>query len=505
MAIYQRPGVYVEETLNPIAPVVTAESVAVAAFIGASDQGPIEPTVVNSWSQYKNLFGGWNRNNGNTNFLPLAVWMFFQNGGSMAYVQRVLSDFSLTPAHTTLNDDAVSPAASLTVSAISPGSWGNSVSISISDAYDANRGVGDPDMVYDIAVYSGGVTAAYSVERYSAVSNVSTNDRFVEHVVNSSSGYITVTALTENHPAATGTTPVTLSSGTDGEPVTESMISGEVSKFDSVRNSLILNAAGVYTPAYVNELISYAEGRADVFVVVDTGPGTPDDQISLASSYTPSSHAAVYYPSLVVNDPTNPTRGTTATISAAGAVLGLYAATDISRGVFKSPAGQSARIAGAVSIASLSNAELDALNVAAAPVNAIRYIPGSGIVVMGARTLKGGYADRYISVRRTLIYLRKALSDLTEFAVFEPNDSRLWRDLTDICSKFLTSFWQSGGLRGDEPEQAFFVKCDEDINTLSSIDAGEVNIEIGVALQRPAEYVIIKIGQFEGGTTVTVA
>jgi phage tail sheath protein FI len=100
--------------------------------------------------------------------------------------------------------------------------------------------------------------------------------------------------------------------------------------------------------------------------------------------------------------------------------------------------------------------------------------------------------------------LRKALTDLTEFAVFEPNDQRLWRQLTGVTSGFLTEFWNQGGLRGDTPEQAYFVKCDDETNTLASIDNGEVRLEIGVALQRPAEFVIIKIGQFDGGTTVTV-
>jgi phage tail sheath protein FI len=124
---------------------------------------------------------------------------------------------------------------------------------------------------------------------------------------------------------------------------------------------------------------------------------------------------------------------------------------------------------------------------------------------MGAKTLKPGYVDKYIPVRRTLIYLSKSLSDLTKFAVFEPNDSRLWRQITNTCASFLTQFWGQGGLAGSSPDVAFFVKCDATTNSQTSIDNGEVNIEIGVALQRPAEFVIIKIGQYDGGTTVTTA
>ena len=160
---------------------------------------------------------------------------------------------------------------------------------------------------------------------------------------------------------------------------------------------------------------------------------------------------------------------------------------------------------GAVSVATLSNADLDLLNSASAPVNAIKFVSGSGIVVMGARTLKTGYADRYVSVRRSLIYLEKALTDLTQFAIFEPNDAKLWRRLNAVVNSFLTNFWSQGGLSGDTPNQAFFVKVDSENNTSATIDNGEVHIEVGVALQRPAEFVVIKIGQYDGGTTVTVA
>ena len=173
--------------------------------------------------------------------------------------------------------------------------------------------------------------------------------------------------------------------------------------------------------------------------------------------------------------------------------------------MFKAPAGLQARLAGATSVASLTNAELDSLNSNAAAVNAIKFVSGSGIVVMGARTLKGGYIDKYVPVRRTLIYLRKALTDLTEFAIFEPNDPALWRRIDSTVSSFLTNFWSQGGLRGDTPAQAFFVKVDSTNNPQASIDNGEVHLEVGVALQRPAEFVIIKIGQFDGGSTVTVA
>jgi phage tail sheath protein FI len=124
---------------------------------------------------------------------------------------------------------------------------------------------------------------------------------------------------------------------------------------------------------------------------------------------------------------------------------------------------------------------------------------------MGARTLQAGYASMYVPVRRTLIYLEKALVDLTQFAIFEPNDTVLYRSITATVNAFLTNFWSQGGLSGATPGQAFFVLCDSTNNTLATVEAGQVNIQVGVALQRPAEFVVINIGQFDGGTTVTVA
>lgn len=510
MSEYERPGVYVEETLNPIPPVVGAESTAVAAFIGASDRGPVQPVLVTSWSQYVNLYGGWNTRNGHTNELPLAVWMFFQNGGSSAYIQRAMTSYDpdvAVKSYNTFSDSGVSPLPRLTVQARNAGTWGNDIRIGISASTVANS--------YDLVVYYGGATRAYSVERFSAVSNNPSSKRYAPNVINGASRYIYVTVTNPSvNPAAT-VTPVALTSGTYGAPgnttVDESVIAGSVSKFNAVNNALILNACGVVTQEYVDEVTAYAEDRGDVFVVIDPSPlaSTAASELELVNGdgvstagYTPTSYAAVYYPRLVVKNPTVSNSNSTLTISPSGAVIGLYASTDASRGVFKAPAGLGARLSGVISVQRLTNDTLDNMNSAALPVNAIRYIAGSGVVVMGARTLKGEFVDRYVPVRRTLIYLRKSLMDLTEFALFEPNDERLWRNLTDVCTKFLTSFWQTGGLRGDIPSDAFFVKCDSDNNDLASIDAGEVNIEVGVALQRPAEYVIIKIGQFEGGTTV---
>ena len=504
MASYLRPGVYVQETLNPVAPVAGSASTSVAAFIGSNPRGPLTPTLVTSWSQYLNTYGGWSTNN----TLALAVFLFFANGGSQAYVQRVVKG-SPVAASRTLLDRAGSPATTLTVTAVNPGTWGNGasggISISIQDSPGATG-------YFDMIVYYGGVSASNKVESFPNLSMTASDPRYAVSVINSQSSYITVadggstaTGAARN-PSVVAAASGALASGADGTAVAAADIAGGVNAFDTVTSALVLNAPGVTDATSVNLLIAYAASRGDVFVVIDPINDTVANQLALAATYNSSSYAASYYPPITINDPTNTTPGTIiANTNPGGAVVGKFVSTDKSRGVWKAPAGLSVRLAGAVSVPTLTNANLDAMNSAAAPVNAIRFIPGSGIVVMGARTLQPGYASMYIPVRRSLIYLEKALVDLTNFAVFEPNDTVLYRRITAILTSFLTKFWSEGGLRGSSPEQAFFVLCDSTNNPLSTVEAGQVNIQVGVSLQRPAEFVVINIGQFDGGATVSVA
>lgn len=503
MPTFLRPGVYVQETVNPIAPIAGVSSNSVGAFIGANDRGPLTPTLVTSWNQYLTLFGGWNTVEDNA--LPIAVYMFFANGGTQAYVTRVVGS-GAAAASRVLSDRAGSPVSTLTVTAKNPGTWGNKINIDVTNS--ASTGY------FNLNVNYNGTGSAYVVERFTDITMDTTDARYALSVINSSSNYIfvadnnSVTTAPNNNPAVVS--GVALTSGSTGSAVTSTEITAALTSYDTVMESLILNIPGAYgsDATTINAVISYAEDRGDVFVVIDGVDDTVSNQLSTAATYTASSRAAVYYPQVTISDPTlglGASSTATKKIGAGAALVGIYCATDVSKGVFKAPAGLQTKVAGAVSVAPLSNTELDSLNSASAPVNAIRYIPGSGIVVMGARTLKTGYSDRYIPVRRSLIYLEKALSDLTQFAIFEPNDAKLWRRLDSVVSSFLTSFWSQGGLSGDTPTQAFFVKVDAENNTPATISNGEVHIEVGVALQRPAEFVVIKIGQYDGGTTVTVA
>jgi len=212
----------------------------------------------------------------------------------------------------------------------------------------------------------------------------------------------------------------------------------------------------------------------------------------------------MYFPWLTVPDTSKSAPGTTTNIPPAGSIIGKYQATDASRGVFKTPAGYQTNIAGVVSLAaSLSNTDLDALNSATVPVNALRTYPGAGIVVMGGRTMSTSSANRYINTRRSLIYLKKELRLRTSYAIFENNDAYLWNSITNALNAFLGNYWAQGGLRGNSPFKAFYVKCDSTTTTETDVLNGRVNVQVGVALEYPAEFIVINIGQFTGGTSVT--
>ena len=512
---FERPGVYVQETLNPIQPTTGPNSNTIGAFIGPNDRGPLAPTLVTSWSDYVNKYGSWNKTASND--LPLAVYMFFANGGRQTYVDRVVGAGAAAGSRT-LNDRAGSPQATLTLTATDVGAW----SVNSGSYYGISFSITDSRKVgyFDLTVYFGGITSAFIVERFTDLSMSALDPRYAISVINAGSAYLvasdagsTSTGVTRN-PSLLAVASGSLTGGLDGATVTSIT---DFSAYDVVTNSLLLNAAGWTDAVTVNAAIAYAADRGDVFVIVDgVAPSsstesvstTTTTQITTAATYTVTSYAAVYYPRITISDPTlgvGAATGATKLVGPGGAVAGLFVSTDNFRGVFKAPAGLQARIANAVAVPTLTNAQLDDLNSATAAVNALKFVPGSGIVVMGSRTLNPSYIDKYVPVRRTLIYLEKALSEITQFAIFEPNDEALWRRLSATVSSFLTNFWAQGGLRGATPQQAFFVKVDETINTPATIDNGEVHIEIGVALQRPAEFVVIKIGQFDGGTTVTVA
>lgn len=287
--------------------------------------------------------------------------------------------------------------------------------------------------------------------------------------------------------------------------------SAAVTSLDAVDLPLILNIPPHNDPngdplsdAVFTSALSYATGRYDTFMVVDVPSPTldPTGAVDYYEALTDTSYGALYYPWVVINNPASARSGVRITVPPGGAIVGQFMATDRLRGPEKTPAGLNNKISGALDLSvTMTVDDLDEL--AAGQVNALRPYGGSGICIMGGRTLLSTGNDRYLTIRRQLIFLRNGLINLTRFAVFEVNDHRLWETITNRVTTFLTDYWASQGLRGETPREAFFVKCDAENNTLARIEAGEVHVQVGVALQYPSEFVVIDLAQWEGGANTT--
>jgi hypothetical protein len=284
-----------------------------------------------------------------------------------------------------------------------------------------------------------------------------------------------------------------------------------LTKIESIDEIAIVAAPGI-TDASVRSAIdihckSRTQDRFAIFdspEVVETGgnldttkldPGVPGNILPPNSDF-----AAFYFPWLQVFDPAtkilNSQGDGLVFVPPSGHVAGVYARVDTQRGVHKAPANEP--VLGALGLKyGISKAQQDGLNPQG--VNCIRDLNGN-IRVWGARTM-GGNANadlKYISVRRTLLFLRESIDEGMQFAVFEPNTPALWQKIVRNVSDFLTNVWRSGALFGATPQQAFFVKCDAELNPPEVRELGQVITEIGVAIVRPAEFVIFRISQFTG-------
>jgi phage tail sheath protein FI len=213
----------------------------------------------------------------------------------------------------------------------------------------------------------------------------------------------------------------------------------------------------------------------------------------------PSSYGAAYYPWLKMADPNGGPEAIT--VPPSGFVAGVYARIDAQRGVWKTPAGVQATIAGSVGLArDVSDVENGNLNTPAKAVGVIRSFPAAGTVVWGGRTLADDAEWRYIAPRRMAIFLRKSIFDGIQWAVFEPNDEPLWSQLRLNLNSFMMTLFRQGAFQGTIPGQAFFVKVDGETTTQADIDAGRVNILVGFAPLKPAEFVVVQLSQKAGQT-----
>lgn len=283
----------------------------------------------------------------------------------------------------------------------------------------------------------------------------------------------------------------------DIDAVAADAITAALNTFKPIDEIAIVAVPGATTDAVQNAVLDHCENRylQDRFAVLDGRRTASPTKDAIQGGTRASSYGAIYHPWLRVYDPVS---NDLLTVPPSGHVAGVYARVDTERGVHKAPANEVVR--GALDVATAVSRE-DQAGLNPVDINVIRKFGGT-VTIWGARTL-GGVADpewQYISVRRLFLFLRDSINAGVQWTVFEPNDMALWGKLRRNLSAFLTNVWRSGALFGATPEQAFYVRCDETLNTAETRALGQVIAEVGVAVVQPAEFVVFRISQWAGPT-----
>jgi hypothetical protein len=267
----------------------------------------------------------------------------------------------------------------------------------------------------------------------------------------------------------------------------------------------IIAAPGITSQVVQNALIDQCERLKDRFAILDPKPKNgnvaPDlNDIQNQRRLYDTKYAAIYYPRVLVYDPLTKNN---IPVPISGHIAGIYARIDIERGVHKAPANEVIRGITGLEL-KINKAEQDILNPTPININVLRDFraDGRGYRVWGARCITSDTAWKYVNVRRLFIFIEESLEEGTQWVVFEPNDERLWARVRQSVTNFLTRVWRDGALMGTKPGEAFFVKCDRTTMTQDDIDNGRLIMLIGIAPVKPAEFVIIRIGQWAGGSEV---
>ena len=395
------------------------------------------------------------------------------------------------------------------------GFWGNAVRVAITDSAD-----GDPAR-FNLTVFYRPVGEANTseVERFEGLSADAADEKYLIDQL-ARSAFVAwgnveppVAFRPRNQGALTGTSPGVALAGGVGGAITmdDSDYGAPLTLLDGVDDAALivcgsdgmLNATSEADHnALVNRILGYVEARPqrDLFLVADAPRSTAaTDPVGNAVNHarngvTSSDHRALYWPRIVVSDPAGQGRNPTRAIPAAGHIAGLYGRTDGRRGVWKVAAGIEASITGAVGLDfQILDRDQDRMNPHG--LNALRTIPGAGRVVWGGRTGRPTTEWRYINVRRTAMFLRRSIFNGIQWAVFEGNDERLWAALRASIGAFMEAQFRNGAFAGATSREAYFVKCDADTTTPDDQAAGVVNVSVGFAPLRPAEFVIVTLSQ----------
>ena len=518
MPTYLTPGVYVEEIDTGSKP-LSSGATAVAAFVGFTAKAPSDdpndpdgrrPRLVTNWTQFENLYGGFVPGA----MLPHAVYGYFNNGGSLAYIVRVPHQKPKgagRPLSLSSSAEDGKPALEVAAKVSDP-----DLKVTVTPEPPASED--DAETTFTLIVESG----TTPLETYSGVTltkgpqsvetATATSPSISVKVKTATKGTVPVAGTYSVEPSPMAPVPVRDSDFAGGE--TERAGIGGLVIADDVT---MVAVPDLITAARGNDgtvdldmwkavqlaLINHCEGQANRMAILDAPPGLNAQQMRdwrVDSAGYDSMFAAMYYPWIKVANPAATNGDRIIHVPPSGHMAGVWARTDETRGVWKAPANEVIRGALDVELP-LTKAEQGLLNPIG--VNCIRPFGTRGIRVWGARTLSSNPSWNYLNVRRLFNMVESTIMDGTQWAVFEPNDLALWQRVKRTLNAYLRTLWREGALFGATPAEAFYVKCDAENNPPESIDLGRLIVEVGLAPVKPAEFVIFRVSQWQGGSAAS--
>ena len=549
MPDFLAPGVLVEETSFRLKP-IEGVSTSTTAFVGVTRRGGASPLLVKSFAEFERAYGGLASLTvePGVNYLAYAARAFFEEGGKSLYVARVIA-MSATAAATAAE---LMSGRSCKFRARSAGDAGNGrITLSVAAApvtRDALATAPEGSLVRinrpkpDYALKRGKIwrdAAAPSRSKRLAAStapmdlltlNVMATDRdgFKQAFagLGFAAGHPRYIGDVLSHDAQPGgidapwfclelssevnaldlltlATPgpgqaeaeFSLGTGTDAVPSLGDW-KAALARLGSIEDIAIVAAPGhtefsTTADAVTAELVAHASAPgAYRFAVLDVPKGRTVAQALTFQAQVDSRFAALYYPWVAAGAGAGAGE---VVLPPSGFICGIYARVDGERGVHHAPANEVVR--GALRFErAVSKSEQDILNPAG--VNCLRFFTGRGNLVWGARTTSSDPEWKYVNTRRYFTYLERSIDQGMRWAVFEPNDEPLWNRVKRAIEDFLLNDWRNGALLGDTPQQAFFVKCDRSTMTQNDLDQGRLVCLVGVAVVKPAEFVMIRIGQW---------
>jgi phage tail sheath protein FI len=514
MPEYLSPGVYIEEVNTGPRP-IEGVGTAMAAFVGLAAAGPANrPLLITNWSQFVETFGSLEEGGRRNPHLPGAflshsVYGYFLNGGGRCYVTRVVPSNGKEEKPALLQLPSRSSKAIVSLEVIPKGTPASDIQVDVVPP----TGEAPADGQFTLNIRMG-----EEKESYENVSLGRRGGKNVVETVNQSSRLVTVTeaqatgSITERTPElgsyvlkapAPLTTPQTQPAHFIGDVAERSGVEGmEIA--EDVTMVCCPDLMSAYLAKAIDgnavkdvqlKMIAHCERMGDRMAILDPPPDMSPQQIKrwreTETNYD-SKFAVLYYPWLKIQGPD----GKPMDVPPCGHIAGIYARNDNERGVHKAPANEVLR--GVLDAASqITKGEQDTLNPIG--INCIRSFTGRGLRVWGARTLSSDPAWRYVNVRRLFNYVEKSIERGTQWIVFEPNDPDLWARVRRDVGAFLTGVWRDGMLFGRSPDEAFYVKCDEELNPADVRDRGQLILEVGLAPVKPAEFIIFRFSQFSGG------